>query len=282
MPLPPALAARLAKRGIISKKAAKHQSNTHVEEEVFAESYDDHDDSHQPKRPHGKPNMQTQAEALEKIKFMGYPGCPNKWNVYHECSLYCQNHWGSGKSAPVDAEESEYSIKHKAVMAKYGPLPEDWKEMYDPGTGRHYYWCTRSDRVSWLPPGHPKAKITEAASQVREMIQSQLHMLPADLDDDEDDDDDEDEDDDQDDDDQAMDLDSDMSEDEDEEERRREERRRREKERKRGGRDDETDRHRSNKNKRKEAIVDPMDPSSYSDTPRGTWSSGLEKDDNKD
>ena len=34
------------------------------------------------------------------------------------------------------------------------------------------------DKVSWLPPGHPKAKITEAASHVREMIQNQIHMEP--------------------------------------------------------------------------------------------------------
>ena len=34
------------------------------------------------------------------------------------------------------------------------------------------------DKVSWLPPAHPKAKITEAASHVREMIQNQIHMEP--------------------------------------------------------------------------------------------------------
>ena len=46
------------------------------------------------------------------------------------------------------------------MLTKYAsPLPEGWKEKYDPGTGRHYYWCTRTDRVSWLPPGHPKAKV---------------------------------------------------------------------------------------------------------------------------
>ena len=55
-----------------------------------------------------------------------------------------------------------------------------------------------------MPPGHPKAKITEAASHVREMIQNQIHMEPDqdDLDDDSEDDEEEDE--------HAMDLDSDM------------------------------------------------------------------------
>ena len=89
-------------------------------------------------------------------------------------------------------------------MEAIGTLPEEWQEKWDPGTGRHYYWCTRTDKVSWLPPGHPKAKITEAASHVREMIQNQIHMEPdqdEDLDDSEEDEEE---------DEHAMDLDSDM------------------------------------------------------------------------
>ena len=143
---------------------------------------------------------------------MGYPCCPNKWNVYHECSLFCQNNWSSRSKNTGPEIDSEYFEIHKKTMEKYGPLPEDWQEKWDPGTGRHFYWCTRTgkfefivylyilqnldifyklhiqkyvyillfsiDKVSWLPPGHPKAKITEAASHVREMIQNQIHMEP--------------------------------------------------------------------------------------------------------
>ena len=167
---------------------------------------------------------------------MGYAGCPNKWNVYHECVPACQNKWGAGKTQP----DPEYADKHKRMMARYGPLPDSWKEQYDPGTGRHYYWCTRTNRVSWLPPGHPKARVTEAASEVRELVHSQLHL-------------------DEDDDDEAMELDSDMESDEETEHQQRREPVT--KRRSRGGSDK----------------VDPMDPSSYSDTPRGTWSSGLEQ-----
>ena len=43
-------------------------------------------------------------------------------------------------------------------MKTYGPLPEEWEEQYDPGSGRHFFWNRRTDRVSWLPPGHPKVK----------------------------------------------------------------------------------------------------------------------------
>ena len=33
--------------------------------------------------------------------------------------------------------------------------------------------CTKTDKVSWLPPGHPRANVTEAASKIREIIQFQ-------------------------------------------------------------------------------------------------------------
>ena len=99
------------------------------------------------------------------------------------------------------------------MIQKYFPLPDGWREMYDAGIGRHYYWCTKSDKVSWLPPGHPRAKITDAASKVREAmaLKKSEDKLKEDNDD-------------------NMDLDSD-NDDSDEEDRRLEEQRRREKER---------------------------------------------------
>uniref|UniRef100_A0A8R1HYG6 Polyglutamine tract-binding protein 1 n=1 Tax=Caenorhabditis japonica TaxID=281687 RepID=A0A8R1HYG6_CAEJA len=69
MTLPPALLARLQKRGII-----KH------EEEVIAENYD--------KEPEKKQNLEENAA--------GAPGCPNKSNPYHVCVEYCFDHWGDG------------------------------------------------------------------------------------------------------------------------------------------------------------------------------------------
>jgi len=131
MPLPPALAARLAKRGIISKKSA--QQAKPQEEEVFAESYDDHEDN----------NSKSNQDTFEKVKYLGYPCCPNKWNVYHECSLYCQNHWSNRRSNGPDPD-SEYAAKYKAMMSKFGPLPENWTEKWDPGCQRHYYWCSKT------------------------------------------------------------------------------------------------------------------------------------------
>merc|ERR1712241_324674 len=240
MPLPPALAARLAKRGIISKKTAQNPNPVKpAEEEVFAENYDDQEEN---TKSIPNKNLITNSEAIEKIKFMGYPCCPNKWNVYHECSLFCQNNWSSRSKNTGPEIDSEYFEIHKKTMEKYGPLPEDWQEKWDPGTGRHFYWCTRTDKVSWLPPGHPPAKITEAASHVREMIQNQIHMEP----------------------------DRDDEDDSYEEE---EERRRREREIKR--KEDKRKEHKSKS--RDSGTLDPMDPASYSEAPRGDWSSGLDK-----
>ncbi len=287
MPLPPALAARLAKRGIIPKKEGSQgeaaASGRRGEEEVFAESYDGDQDARDRHRATGRTAVRGGSNQDDKTRYMvsagltelvfrtrfklglfqGYPCCPNKWNVYHECCLWCQNTWAPGKLNP----DPEYLKRFKRMMDKYGPLPDEWKEKYDPGTGRHYFWCTRTDRVSWLPPGHPKAKITEAASRVREVLASQVTVEEEEDDDDEDD--------------QAMDLDSDMESDEEDDDEDREIRDRREREKEKRRSDQERYR-RDNRSRRERGgggggeRPDPMDPSSYSDAPKGNWASGLE------
>ena len=119
----------------------------------------------------------------------GYNGCPNKWNPYHSCSVFCDERWGEGKVIP----DPEYERRRQKMLLIY-PLPDGWQEIYDPGTwvssfnlfkyiilkikfwcvssGRHYYWCLESDKVSWFPPGHPKAIPVVAAAKVRENITS--------------------------------------------------------------------------------------------------------------
>ena len=53
--------------------------------------------------------------------------------------VFCLNKWGSGQAEP----DPEYVSRFEKMMQKFGPLPEGWKEMYDPGVGRHFFWCTR-------------------------------------------------------------------------------------------------------------------------------------------
>ena len=292
MPLPPALAARLAKRGILrdasvagydpqlgkAVETTQHQGRgrgagpgprgrgtsrkdggggvpsygyegrnlMEPEEEVFAENYDEHVVNTVTRS--GGQNANIPADPSRLI---GHPGCPNKWNIYHECVPYCKQFWGAGLREPVN---KEYIAAHSKMIESFHPLPDGWREMYDSGVGRHYYWCTKTDKVSWLPPGHPKAKITDPASKVREAMALKKMEEKEETDD--------------------MELESDN--DSDEEDRRIEEQRRREKER----RKEEERRIVSSGKKRKgrggdDDPLDPMDPAAYSDVPRGSWATGL-------
>ena len=82
------------------------------EEEVFAESYDDaeaKENSTDPFRINKKFGDTAKKDDNDRNRHMGHPGCPNKWNAYHECNSWCQKHWGDGKKEP----ESEYLKKYK-------------------------------------------------------------------------------------------------------------------------------------------------------------------------
>ncbi|XP_075235853.1 poly-glutamine tract binding protein 1 [Lycorma delicatula] len=263
MPLPSALAARLAKRGLITKNVtveektktdnARVQNNAEIEEEVIAENYDDQENQG---NSLNRINSRTVDDELDdnelaNRKYRGYSGCPNKYNVYHECTLFCKEHWKGGHKEP----DPKY-LKRKAAMLSKHPLPSHWKEIYDPGTGRHYYWETDSDSVSWLPPTHPKAIISESAAHLREeQGNGKGKRESKDIEDD---------------DDLEEHKSNYSSEDESDEEikRREEKRRRKENEEKRRSR---------GRIKTRENDLDPMDPASYSDIPRGGWSEGLSK-----
>ncbi|XP_051950887.1 polyglutamine-binding protein 1 [Xyrauchen texanus] len=198
MPLPPALLARLAKRGIVK------QSDHEAEEEIIAEDYDDN-------------NVDYEATRIEN-------------------------------------------------------LPTNWYKVFDSICGLPYYWNIETDMVSWLSPNDPAAVITKAAKKQKgETVHDKgdnHHEKP-----------------------------------ERERERDRERDRERiwDKDRDRDGedgrdRDRERDRDRDrdrrmrredsgpyNKSKRgggrkpQQEEMDPMDPSAYSDAPRGSWSTGLPK-----
>lgn len=55
------------------------------------------------------------------------------------------------------------------MLRKY-PLPANWSEEYDPGTGRFYYWHKDGRQVSWLSPNHPRAQIVMPADKLREVL----------------------------------------------------------------------------------------------------------------
>uniref|UniRef100_A0A0M3HPA7 Polyglutamine-binding protein 1 n=2 Tax=Ascaris TaxID=6251 RepID=A0A0M3HPA7_ASCLU len=144
MPLPPALLARLKRRGIVREDA---------NEEVIAENYDAEGTSSHP--------AEARTSADKNTAFA--PACPNKYNPYHYCVQFCYDHWKEGISE--DSLPKKYTEQRLKILKKY-PLPTGWKEVYDPGCARHYYWFLRTDEVSWLPPRHPLAVIGDAAPKV--------------------------------------------------------------------------------------------------------------------
>lgn len=91
-----------------------------IEEEVIAEDYDDNErivDNHQN-------GIDQEANELKEP----WIGCPNKWNIYHDCTKFCREHWGVGEEQPSPKTE-----RKRLYMLKRYPLPEGWEEIYDPG-----------------------------------------------------------------------------------------------------------------------------------------------------
>lgn len=223
MPLPSALASRLAKRGILSKK------DDTPEEEVIAENYDA-----PTKKPKPTPSLialkQTEDDLL--LANRGHEGCPNKYNIFHECTTFCVTLWKIGVLRP----DPKYLKRKFKLLAQY-PLPDGWKEVFDRGCGRYYFWNLETDQVTWYPPTHPKAKLSLSAAKIRENKQHEKQVLES-----------------------EEESDSDSSDDD----------RGKIRERKPYVQTP----HRSGKPKKD--VLDPMDPAAYSDTPRGTWASGLE------
>ncbi|XP_059161405.1 polyglutamine-binding protein 1-like [Physella acuta] len=173
MPLPAALQARLAKRGLLEAKlsAKKNTSSKTTEEveEVFAEDYDD---PSKPEAPvsHPTPAFLQQHLILEQPHqgaidiaadgpiYFETTACPNRSNPYHECVAYCKKRYGMREWDP----DTDMLKKKDRMLRKY-PLPEGWLQVGDFDTGRYYYWNVNTDEVSWLSPTHPKAIISQSA-----------------------------------------------------------------------------------------------------------------------
>ncbi|KAM6981878.1 polyglutamine-binding protein 1 [Tautogolabrus adspersus] len=135
-------------------------------------------------------------------------------------------------------------------------LPPNWYKVFDPACGLPYYWNVETDLVAWLSPNDPTSVVTKPAKKIREGGEERIERQFEKLD----------------------------RERERERDRERERERERERDRERDeGRDRRKQRREDmapyNKGKRgrKDDEMDPMDPSAYSDAPRGTWSTGLPK-----
>lgn len=141
-------------------------------------------------------------------------------------------------------------------------MPEEWQAVWEPGLSRYYFWNTITDEVSWLPPDHPKAKISLSVPKLKAMVKEQEILANSESDESKSDS-------------ESLDSDSDsdlsspnQSESEKDYQK---------------GRKKFSNYKSSFKLVNYEKIskkndLDPMDPAAYSDTcPRGKWSDGLEK-----
>lgn len=160
MPLPPALLEKLAKRGIV-----KEEKKPEEEEEVFAENYDeseessdssedeDQSDNDDSENSDKNETESKNSEAIKPKESLKNNDCPNTNNPYHECTSYCRKKYGEKIFEPHPVME-----KRRIRMLKIYPLLPNWKEVPDLNTNRYYYWNTETDQVCWLSPSHPKAK----------------------------------------------------------------------------------------------------------------------------
>jgi len=264
MPLPPALAARLAKRGLLKSPSADNEPV----EEVIAEDYDDRHEPHSliDTVSLGKTDRTTHAlvshdiddeefEDMETTDGLVYEAllCPNRSNSYHACTEYCRQRWGCKRFKP----DTSVADRHERLLRRY-PVPTGWCEVGDPETSRFYYWNVETDEVSWLPPQHPRAIVTFSTEKRMDLVVADT--APNEQYDSQGESDDE----------GSTDLDDENDDDHDFEEIERELKRKAQSDRDRG-KD-----HRRGARRSMDESLDPMDPAAYSDVPRGGWATGLE------
>ncbi|KAJ0064866.1 hypothetical protein NL108_017025 [Boleophthalmus pectinirostris] len=135
-------------------------------------------------------------------------------------------------------------------------LPPNWYKVFDPTCGLPYYWNVETDMVAWLSPNDPTAVITKPAKKTKEVLeQDKTDKTER----------------------SEKERDRDRDRDRDRErDRDRDRERDRDRDRRRHRREDPAPYSKSKRGK-KDDEMDPMDPSAYSDAPRGSWSTGLPK-----
>lgn len=142
------------------------QNQQNSEEYQYPSQYDlDHDLVRKPMEDNNW-LQQMKARMGEASSAAGYKCCPNKYNIWHKCTLYCVNRWAEGIPKP----SAEYMKRYKRLIRKY-PLPKGWVEMYDPGCGCYYFASEAENLVSWLPPTHPKSEVTKCAAAIRKQME---------------------------------------------------------------------------------------------------------------
>lgn len=168
---------------------------TQDQEEVFAENYSDDDDADEDNvvndthfdeidlsDDHVREYLKDDEEIIHETSLNDENpseeavetvlGCPNKYNLYHRCSRYCQERYCNPRLEPKRSQ-----LKLLSVLLRHYPITPDWKPIYDPGVETFYFWNTITDQVTWLPFGHPGANVTVPVDIVRQMMVGQEKSL---------------------------------------------------------------------------------------------------------
>lgn len=129
MPLPPKLLAKLAKRGLVEKDVRENEK-----EEIIAEDYDEIEEPYErfdyepEKKKKENPWTLNIKKRITEGHILGYKKCPNKYNIFHKCNLFCVTFW-SGKEKPPS---EEYFTRKDRLLKRY-PLNKNWVEVFDTG-----------------------------------------------------------------------------------------------------------------------------------------------------
>lgn len=78
-------------------------------------------------------------------------------------------HWKDGHIEP----DEQYMKRYKRLIDRY-PLSKNWTAIYDSGCGAFYFWNEDDQMVSWLPPSHPKAIVSKTAAVMRRDMDFEL------------------------------------------------------------------------------------------------------------
>lgn len=103
-------------------------------EEIIAEDYDDAEEPSQydydepVRKRRDNPWTENIKKRLTAGQIAGYKSCPNKYNIYHKCTLFCVTFWNGKEKMPTE----EYFLRKKRLLKRY-PLPKNWVEVFDSG-----------------------------------------------------------------------------------------------------------------------------------------------------
>lgn len=97
-------------------------------------------------------------------------GCPNKYNIYHECSQYCVDNYSKPESLEPTMEQRRGLA---LILKKY--QSNEWTVVWDPGLKTFYWWMIGTPFVSWLPQGM-NGIISMSADEIRKAVRETGQM----------------------------------------------------------------------------------------------------------